>query len=354
MPIQVAIASNALGKSVAGHTIFRKLEAASKYGFEGAEIAMECLDAHANSVFAHLPIRQARLRAAAADVRNKADSLGLHLVALNPFGAYDGLRDAAAVNARLDEAELWFDLCVILRVDIFQITSALYPIDPASLTTDLDTLAANMRRLGLMAQARELKIGYEAPAWGIHLDTWQQIDAVIRKVNMFSTVQHCLDTFHIAARVAGDPFNAQQPVRLDGMAALQSSLQEMKQDPTFKDRIAYFQLSDAIPADPSQPNYARRDLAQPPFMTQSRNCRVFPGEGVLPVMEVAKTVFDLGFNGWVTMEVFHTEHYDPRPGVPDDWARRGMESWKKVEEYCGLDKAGLRTAPATPVKTSRL
>lgn len=338
MPPKIAIASNALGKSAAGHSILAKLEAASKHGFEGAEVAMECLDAHATSVFGHLPVRPARLRAAAADVRKKADALGLHLVALNPFGAYDGLRSPMDADARLAEAELWFDLCVLLRVDIFQITSALYPLDPATFSSDIDTLAANMRRLGLMAQSRGLKIGYEAPAWGMHLDTWQQTDAVIRKVNLPGTVQHCLDTFHIAARVAGDPLNAKEPVRLDGMVALQSSLQELKANMS-PDRIAYFQLSDATAADPDQVGYPRRDMAAPPYMTQSRNCRVFPGEGVLPVMELAKTVLvDVGYTGWVTMEVFHTDHWDARLTVPDEWARRGMASWRKVEEYCGLSK----------------
>lgn len=45
------------------------------------------------------------------------------------------------------------------------------------------------------------------------------------------------------------------------------------------------------------------DLNQPAFMAQSRNCRVFPGEGVLPALPVAKSVFDIGFQGWASMEV---------------------------------------------------
>ncbi|CAK7234621.1 hypothetical protein SCUCBS95973_008996 [Sporothrix curviconia] len=311
--IQIAIASNSLGKSAAGHTILRKLEAASQHGFEGMEISIECLEAHATSVFAALPTRPARLSAAAADVRQRADTLGMQLIALNPFGAYDGLRDAAEVDARLEEAELWFDLCAILRVGIFQITSALYPLDAARFSPDVATLAANMRRLGLLAQARGIRLGYEAPAWGMHLDTWQQIDAVIRRADLpVDVVQHCLDTFHIAARVAGSPLDAQQPVRAAGMADLQRSLDEMRAS-LAPERIAYFQLSDATAADPDQRGYPRRDLAQPPYMTQSRNCRVFPGEGVLPVFEVAKAVFDLGFKGWVSMEVFHTDMWEERP-----------------------------------------
>jgi 4-hydroxyphenylpyruvate dioxygenase len=119
----------------------------------------------------------------------------------------------------------------------------------------------------------------------------------------------CLDTFHIAAVAAGDPFNKEFPVRTDGLARLDRSLDELRK--TVKvGEIGYFQLSDAVAADEEQRGYPVRDLEQPPFMTQSRNCRVFPGEGALPVLPVAKTVFDMGYRGWVSMEVFH----------PDLWA----------------------------------
>lgn len=54
--IKVAIATNSLGKSAAGHTIHRKLEVANSYGFDGVEVAFECVDAHA-SAFSSLETR---------------------------------------------------------------------------------------------------------------------------------------------------------------------------------------------------------------------------------------------------------------------------------------------------------
>lgn len=171
-----------------------------------------------------------------------------------------------------------------------------------------------MRTLGRLAQRYSLRVAYEAPAWGIHNNTWQQVQKIIDLVDM-PNVGHCLDTFHIASKVAGDPFGSISPLRPDGYQDLQRSLNELKR--TVKpENIAYFQLSDATVADQDQKGYPRRDMNQPPFMTQSRNCRIYPCEedrgGCLPILDVAKAVFDLGYCGWVSMEVFHTDMWEKR------------------------------------------
>ncbi|KAJ5631410.1 uncharacterized protein N7484_011510 [Penicillium longicatenatum] len=336
--IKVAIATNSLGKSAAGHSIHRKLEAAKSHGFDGVEVAFECLDAHA-ATFTSPTTRSEKLRAAASDVYSKANSISLSLIALNPFRDYDGLKSTEEVDARLQEAELWCQLCQIMRIPIFQICSALYPIDESRITSDPIVIAANMRKLGLLAQRYNLRVGYEAPAWGIHKNTWQHIQEVIDIVNL-PNVGHCLDTFHIASREAGDPFNEASPVRKDGHSRLQKSLDELKRTVDAKN-IVYLQLSDAIVADPEQKGYPVKDLKQPPFMTQSRNCRIFPCEahlgGTLPAVEVAKAIFDIGYNGWVSMEVFHTDMFETRASVPDGWAKRGMESWRQVVARCALN-----------------
>lgn len=170
-----------------------------------------------------------------------------------------------------------------------------------------------MRTLGELALKYDKIVAYEATAWGIHVDTWQQTRDIVALVDL-PNVRLCLDTFHIAAKEAGDPFNRSAPIRPDGMQNLRLSLDEMKRT-VRPSSIGYFQLSDATVADPEQKNYPRRDLNQPPYMTQSRNCRIFPCEpprygGTLPALDVAKTVFELGYRGWVSMEVFHTHMWE--------------------------------------------
>ncbi|KAL4863432.1 hypothetical protein BDV12DRAFT_206483 [Aspergillus spectabilis] len=311
--IKVAVATNSLGKSVAGHTVKRKLHAAKVHGFDGVEIAFECLDAHA-ATFISLETREDRLRAAACDVYETASSLTIELIALNPFGAYDGLKDSRDVELRLKEAELWCQLCHIMRINVFQICTALYGVDESQITADPEIIAANMRKLGHLAQSYGLRVAYEAPSWGIHNSTWQQVHRILELVDL-PNVGHCLDTFHIASKEAGDPFSVTSPVRANGRQRLQASLDELKRtvDPA---SIVYFQLSDATVADAAQSGYPRRDLGQPPFMTQSRNCRIYPCEeqygGTLPVIDVAKAVFDLGYRGWVSLEAFHTDMWEQR------------------------------------------
>lgn len=187
-------------------------------------------------------------------------------------------------------------------------------VEESRITDDPTIIAGNMRKLGHLAQGYGLRVAYEAPSWGIHNNTWQQVQRILELVSL-PNVGHCLDTFHIATREAGDPFNSKSPIRPNGLPALQASLDELKRtvDPN---NIVYLQLSDATVADPKQMGYPRQDLAQPPFMTQSRNCRIYPCEaqhgGCLPVVDVAKTVFDLGYRGWVSMEVFHTDMWEAR------------------------------------------
>ena len=120
--IRVAIATNSMGKPQGGHTLPAKLEAAKRHGFEGVELAFECLEKHANSEpFVANSSRADRLRAAAKDVHKRATTLSLEIIAMMPFMSYDGLADANDVNERLEEAELWLQLLDILHIPIMQV-----------------------------------------------------------------------------------------------------------------------------------------------------------------------------------------------------------------------------------------
>lgn len=120
--VRLAIASNALGKSAAGHDIHSKLVAAKAHGFSGIELAFECLEAHASSVN---PLndqsRPEQLQAAASDIQRMASRLSLEIIALQPFGAYDLLEKAEDIEARLEEADLWLQLCHTLKSHILQV-----------------------------------------------------------------------------------------------------------------------------------------------------------------------------------------------------------------------------------------
>lgn len=120
--VRIAIATNALGKSAAGHNIDSKLAAAKRHGFDGVELAFECLESHVSTAgFAENGTREAQLRAAARDIRAKASALSLEIIALNPLGSFDGLADKDDIESRLQEAKLWLQLCQILQAPILQV-----------------------------------------------------------------------------------------------------------------------------------------------------------------------------------------------------------------------------------------
>lgn len=121
--IHVAIATNAMGKSAAGHNILTKTRTAKAYGFEGIEVAFECLEAHAlSSTFGHVATRSEKLKASAREVSSLATSLALKIISLQPFGFFDALTDTKDIESRLQEAELWLQLCEIMGAPILQVS----------------------------------------------------------------------------------------------------------------------------------------------------------------------------------------------------------------------------------------
>lgn len=128
-----------------------------------------------------------------------------------------------------------------------QVPSCTYPVEESSISSDPSKVADNLRRLGGLAQKYGIQVAYEAPVWGIHINTWQQARDIAALTGL-PNIRLCLDTFHIAAKEAGDPFNSVSPVRPDGPRKLQESLEELKGTLKPSD-IGYLQLSDATVAD---------------------------------------------------------------------------------------------------------
>jgi 4-hydroxyphenylpyruvate dioxygenase len=65
--------------------------------------------------------RDERLLKATQSISDNAASLRLHLIALNPFGFFNGLTDPIEIAERLREAEIWCQLCNIMHMPILQV-----------------------------------------------------------------------------------------------------------------------------------------------------------------------------------------------------------------------------------------
>jgi 4-hydroxyphenylpyruvate dioxygenase len=143
-----------------------------------------------------------------------------------------------------------------------------------------------------------------------------------------------LDTFQIIGRVWGDPTSRNMKVP-NADRVMAESLERMRNTPGLVEKIFYIQLSDVEhlrePLSRSHPVW--KD-GMPPRMQWSRNYRTFPceeGNCLTPLTETVRTWFyDLGWRGWVSMEVFNKSMEAPGAEVPTAHAERGTKSWHRL------------------------
>ena len=340
MPCRLAITSMSLGRCYAGHSFSHKLDMAQAYGYKGIELFHEDLADIANQL-GHASDEENQLEAAAL-IRQMCQSRGLAILCLQPFAGYEGLLDRAEQARRLDQLRFWFRLARALGTDMVQIPSSFLPASQC--TGDRARIVADLRRVADMglaeekvlptgAQQRPIRFVFEALCFGTHTDTWEASWEIVQAIDR-PNFGLCLDTFNIAGRVYADPASP-TCCTPDAGAALRESLARLRAQVDVA-KVFYVQVVDAERlASPLRAGHAFYDAAQPARMSWSRNCRLFYGErergGYLPVRDVARAIFHgLGFEGWVSVELFHRRMADRDPGVPRELARRGAVSWRKL------------------------
>ncbi|KAF4551737.1 3-dehydroshikimate dehydratase [Elsinoe fawcettii] len=332
MSCRPGISSMSLGRAWV-HGMRTKLEQAAKYGFEGVEIFYEDLEYLTDA----LPAGKSPqgLKEAAQSVRDMCDELGLIIINLQPFSQYDGLRDRTQHAARLQEIKLWFELAAIMRTDLIQIPASFLPTDQA--TGDIYTIVSDLRTVAdLGAQCTPpIRFAYESLCFSTYINTWEKCWDVVQRVNR-PNFGICLDTYNIAGRVYADPASPSGKVA-DAEAATTASIQNLVRTVDVN-KVFFIQVVDAERlSSPLVEGHRFYDASQPARMSWSRNCRLFYGEedkgAYLPVKEITKAIINgLGFRGWVSMELFNRSMSEPSPTVPQEHARRGMESWGKIQK----------------------
>ncbi|KAF4296052.1 hypothetical protein CNMCM8686_002822 [Aspergillus fumigatus] len=312
----------------------KKLQQAAHQGFKGIEFFYEDLEtfaAQSSGGASRLNILKGALR-----IRHLCTSLQLEIIALQPFWFYEGVLDEAEHNRLIDDKlRFWFEICHILHTDMILIPSNFLPPDPETgeprTTGNRRVIVSDLRQaadLGL-AQSPPIRFSYEALAWGNHVDTWEQSWDIVRRDR--PNFGLCLDTFNIAARVYADPASA-SGMTYNGAKELQRSLARLRQTVDPK-RVFLFQVVDGERLKaPLVMGHEWYVAEQPSRMSWSRNARLFAFEegGYLPVKDIARTVFALGYAGWVSMELFSRTTFDPDPNTPYGHAQRGIASWKTL------------------------
>lgn len=187
-----------------------------------------------------------------------------------------------------------------------------------------------------------VRFAYEAVAWGTYLDTWASAWSIICAVNR-PNFGMCLDTFHIAGREWADPTSpsGKNPNADSDLAASLARLVKTVDAA----KVFYVQIADGERlASPLVKGHELYVEGQPARMTWSRNCRVYPYEerGYLPVVDVARAFFHdgVGFEGWVSMELFSRSMAEEGEGVPGELARRAVVAWRALSGELGVEWRG--------------
>ena len=226
-----------------------KLEAIAAAGFTQVEIFENDLIAHPGSP---------------ADVRRICADLGLSIVTVQPFRDFEGM-PAARRERTFERAERKFDLLQELGTDLLFVCSSVSP----EASGGIDRLAADFHELGERAARRELRVGYEALAWGRFVNDYRDAWEIVRRA-AHPAVGTILDSFHVLAR--GLPLSTVPTIP--------------------SDRIFLVQLADA-------------PKLQMDYLSWSRHWRCMPGQGELDLAAFMDALAATGYAGTLSLEIFN-------------------------------------------------
>lgn len=248
-------------------TLRQKIEAIAKAGFQGIEIFENDLMTCDASV---------------KDIRRMLEDQGLEVVTYQPFRDFEGLPEPYRAKA-LDRAERKFDLMAELGTDLLMVCSSVHP----QALGGIQRAADDFYELGERARARNMRVAFEALAWGRFVYDYRDSWEIVRRAN-HEHVGLCLDTFHIFSRGV----ELQTILNIPG------------------DKIFLVQVADA-------PRLSMDHLSW------SRHYRCFPGQGELPLDQFVSNLHATGYNGAFSLEIFNDQF---RSGSPENTARDAYRS----------------------------
>jgi 4-hydroxyphenylpyruvate dioxygenase len=271
-----------------------KLRAISAAGFDAVEIFENDLLSFSGSP---------------RDVGKLCRELGLGICAFQPFRDFEGMPEPQRAR-NFTRVERKFDLMQELGTDLLLICSN---VSPASLG-GIDRAAADFRALGELAASRGLRVGFEALAWGLHVNDYRDAWEIVRRAD-HKSIGVILDSFHALAPAF--PVTAIESIPAD--------------------KIFLVQLADA-------PKLGLDVLSW------SRHFRCFPGQGDLPVADFMEAVLKTGYTGPLSLEIFNDQF---RSGSAVRTATDGLRSLILLEDRLADTPGNAAAARLQPKAQSR-
>ncbi len=230
-------------------TLRQKLEAIAAARFDGIELFEPDFISFTGS---------------ARELRQQAADLGLGIDLYQPFRDFEGMPDEL-FRRSLDRAERKFDVMQELGCPLMLVCSN----TSAASLGDAERAAAQLHELAERASRRNLRIGYEALAWGKWVNLYRQAWNIVQKAD-HPHLGLILDSFHTLS-LRDDPM---------GIADIPG------------ERIFFVQMADA-------------PLLAMDVIQWARHHRNFPGQGQLDVVTFFEQALLAGYTGNLSLEIFN-------------------------------------------------
>jgi 4-hydroxyphenylpyruvate dioxygenase len=249
-----------------------KLRAIAGAGFDGAEIFENDL------LSSNLSARQ---------IADLMGELELACAMFQPFRDLEGLPEPQRARA-FDRLERKFDVMAELGTDLLLVCSSCSPLADG----DRGRTVGDLREAGERAAARGLRIGYEALAWGRHVNDHRDAWSLVRDAD-HPALGLVLDSFHSLARKIPS-----------------SSIGDIRPEKLF-----IVQVADAPMLDMD-------------YLGWSRHFRSMPGQGDFPLDDWAEAIRRIGYDGLWSLEIFNDRF---RAGSASGVALDGYRSLRLLE-----------------------
>ena len=228
-----------------------KLKAIAAAGFDGIEIFEQDFIAHDGSP---------------SEVGKQVRDLGLEIMLFQPFRDFEGLPEPDRSRV-FERARRKFKVMQELGTDLMLICSSVHPNSLGG----IDRAALDLSELGNVAREHGVRIGYEALAWGKHVNDHRDAWEIVRRAN-HKNVGLILDSFHTLGR----------NLTTDSIRSIPG------------DKIFFVQLADA-------------PLIDMDLLYWSRHFRNMPGEGDLDVVDFMRAISATGYDGPLSLEIFNDQ-----------------------------------------------
>lgn len=230
-------------------TLRQKLEAVAAAGFDGIELF------EADFI---------NFKGTASELRRIAGDLGLTIDLYQPFRDFEGMPEPQ-FRRSLERAERKFDLMEAMGAPMVLCCSNTSPLS----VNDPALAAAQLHELAERAARRNLRVGFEALAWGRHTSLYGQAWEIVKQAN-HTHLGLILDSFHTLS-LKDDPA---------GIASIPG------------DKIFFLQMADA-------------PLLSMDVLQWARHHRSFPGQGDFDVVGFFEQVLRAGYTGPLSLEIFN-------------------------------------------------